>query len=245
MKIVENQPSNPESIRSQFLHERQRGLGRSRAGARLSTSWSRTRSGLISRRRFPTACLCLPWAATAGASCFRTPMSTCCCWSSKEIQGDAQREALSAFLRSLWDSGLRLSQSVRTIAECCQFDQNNVELSISLIDQRFLIGDQRPVRTARGPAAEVLPDEPQQLDPAPDQADQSAPREVSRHHLSPGAEHQGNPGRHARSACRSLAVPAPRCERRRRLSAICERRASFFRWFAASCTTKRAATRTF
>lgn len=59
----------------------------------------------------------------------------------KEVQGDTQREALSAFLRSLWDNGLRLSQSVRTIGECCQFDQANVELSISLIDERFLIGD--------------------------------------------------------------------------------------------------------
>ena len=59
----------------------------------------------------------------------------------KEIHGETQREALSTFLRSLWDNGLRLSQSVHTIAECCQFDSNNVELSISLIDQRFLIGD--------------------------------------------------------------------------------------------------------
>jgi [protein-PII] uridylyltransferase len=59
----------------------------------------------------------------------------------KEVQGDTQRQALSVFLRSLWDNGLRLSQSVRTIGECCQFDPHNVELSISLIDQRFLIGD--------------------------------------------------------------------------------------------------------
>ena len=36
----------------------------------------------------------------------------------KEVQGDTQREALSAFLRSRWDNGLRLSQSVRTVAEC-------------------------------------------------------------------------------------------------------------------------------
>ena len=60
----------------------------------------------------------------------------------KGIEGNAAREALSAFLRSLWDSGLRLSQSVRTIAECCELDQKNVELSISLFDQRFLAGDQ-------------------------------------------------------------------------------------------------------
>ena len=60
----------------------------------------------------------------------------------KSIEGNAQREALSAFLRSLWDAGLRLSQSVRTISDCCELDQKNVELNISLLDQRFLEGDQ-------------------------------------------------------------------------------------------------------
>lgn len=60
----------------------------------------------------------------------------------KDIEGNAAREALSAFLRSLWDSGLRLSQSVRKIAECCELDQKNVELSVSLLDERFLTGDQ-------------------------------------------------------------------------------------------------------
>jgi [protein-PII] uridylyltransferase len=60
---------------------------------------------------------------------------------SRDIQTESQREGLSAFLRSLWDSGLRLSQSVRTVPECCEFHQGNIELSVSLIDQRFLIGD--------------------------------------------------------------------------------------------------------
>ncbi|MEP6539706.1 MAG: hypothetical protein ABJF23_30525, partial [Bryobacteraceae bacterium] len=60
----------------------------------------------------------------------------------RDIEGNVNREALSAFLRSLWDGGLRVSQSVRTVSECCELDQKNVELSISLIDQRFLIGDE-------------------------------------------------------------------------------------------------------
>ncbi|HUS06006.1 MAG TPA: hypothetical protein VMZ52_06920 [Bryobacteraceae bacterium] len=59
----------------------------------------------------------------------------------KEIQGDSRREALSAFLRTLWDQGLRVSQSVRTVGECCQLDSTNVELSMSLLDERFLAGD--------------------------------------------------------------------------------------------------------
>jgi [protein-PII] uridylyltransferase len=59
----------------------------------------------------------------------------------RELQGDENRAALSTFLRTLWDAGLRLSQSVRTPAECCRFDPANVELSISLIDERLLTGD--------------------------------------------------------------------------------------------------------
>ncbi len=59
----------------------------------------------------------------------------------KDLQSDEQRTALSVFLRSLWDGNLRLSQSVRTIAECTRFDTSNVELAISLLDARFLIGD--------------------------------------------------------------------------------------------------------
>lgn len=51
------------------------------------------------------------------------------------------RDALSAFLRVLWDQGLRLSHSVRTVSECCSVDDRNIELSISLLDQRYLAGD--------------------------------------------------------------------------------------------------------
>ncbi len=51
------------------------------------------------------------------------------------------REALSAFLRALWDHGLRLSQSVRTPRECLELDDANVELTVSLLDRRPLAGD--------------------------------------------------------------------------------------------------------
>jgi len=51
------------------------------------------------------------------------------------------REPVSAFLRTLWDAGLRLSHSVRTPAECAELHEQNIELNISLLDQRFLAGD--------------------------------------------------------------------------------------------------------
>jgi [protein-PII] uridylyltransferase len=49
---------------------------------------------------------------------------------------------LSDLLRRLWDSGLRVSQSARTIAECCQLNEQNIELHISLLDLRFLAGSE-------------------------------------------------------------------------------------------------------
>lgn len=46
------------------------------------------------------------------------------------------------FVRVLWDSGLKVSQSVRTIAECCRLNEQNIELHVSLLDLRFLAGDE-------------------------------------------------------------------------------------------------------
>ena len=53
----------------------------------------------------------------------------------------AQREAISAFVQRLWDSGLRLSSSVRTPAECTEIHDHNIELNVGLLDQRYLAGD--------------------------------------------------------------------------------------------------------
>jgi [protein-PII] uridylyltransferase len=51
------------------------------------------------------------------------------------------REALSEFLQALWDSGLRPSHSVHTLTECVAGQENNAELTISLLDRRLLAGD--------------------------------------------------------------------------------------------------------
>lgn len=55
--------------------------------------------------------------------------------------GSFDREPVSEFLRILWDSGLRVSQSVHTPTECCEIHDGNLELTISLLDQRYLCGD--------------------------------------------------------------------------------------------------------
>ncbi len=51
------------------------------------------------------------------------------------------QEGLSDFLKVLWDSKLRLSQSVRTVPESCRLHEGNTELNVSLIDLRFICGD--------------------------------------------------------------------------------------------------------
>ncbi len=56
-------------------------------------------------------------------------------------QPGAHAATLSAFLTALWDAGLRPSHSVRRPAECSQFDPGNLELSVSLLDRRYLIGN--------------------------------------------------------------------------------------------------------
>ncbi|MBI4893106.1 MAG: HD domain-containing protein [Acidobacteria bacterium] len=53
----------------------------------------------------------------------------------------ASKAHLSEFLRMVWDSGLRVSHSVRTVEECCALHEGNFELTVSLLDQRLLGGD--------------------------------------------------------------------------------------------------------
>src|ERR1700733_13090681 len=52
----------------------------------------------------------------------------------KESQAAGLKDALSDFVRLAWDSGLRLSQSVHAVADCLEVHEQNVELTISLLD---------------------------------------------------------------------------------------------------------------
>jgi len=53
----------------------------------------------------------------------------------------AAKEQLSAFLQKLWDSNLRPSHSVHTVADCIVEQDQNIELTISLLNRRRLAGD--------------------------------------------------------------------------------------------------------
>lgn len=52
-----------------------------------------------------------------------------------------ERAGISEFLRQLWDSGLRVAQSVRDPESCGRWNPDNLELTISLLDRRPLGGD--------------------------------------------------------------------------------------------------------
>ena len=54
---------------------------------------------------------------------------------------DALRDPIRAFCQELWDLRMKLGPTTRTLAECDQFDSQNVEFTISLIDSRFVAGD--------------------------------------------------------------------------------------------------------
>jgi len=58
-----------------------------------------------------------------------------------ERQAHSAPAAISAFVQDLWDSGLRLSHSVRTPEECAEIHDQNIELNVSLLDQRYVAGD--------------------------------------------------------------------------------------------------------
>ncbi len=65
------------------------------------------------------------------------------------------KEPLSLFLRDLWDSGLRISQSVHTPFECNQIDAANAELAVSLLDRRFLGGEEALFGEIKDPREEL------------------------------------------------------------------------------------------
>jgi [protein-PII] uridylyltransferase len=50
--------------------------------------------------------------------------------------------ALAEFTRSLWDRGFRVSSAARTLDESKRVDRENVEFHLSMMDRRFLAGDQ-------------------------------------------------------------------------------------------------------
>ena len=60
-----------------------------------------------------------------------------------EVLRTRAKDPIRSICQELWDTGLRVSPTTRTIDDCGRFDQDNVEFTISLLDCRFLIGDEK------------------------------------------------------------------------------------------------------
>ena len=69
---------------------------------------------------------------------------------------DDLRPQLGPFLQALWDSGLRVSQSVHRPDELADIDERNIELSVSLLDRRFLNGDRALYEALHDPPRDRL-----------------------------------------------------------------------------------------
>jgi [protein-PII] uridylyltransferase len=54
---------------------------------------------------------------------------------------DRIKEPVSGICQQMWDCGLRVSPTTRTLADCARFQQDNLEFTLSLLDCRFLAGD--------------------------------------------------------------------------------------------------------
>src|SRR5271169_741320 len=64
------------------------------------------------------------------------------------------KEPVRSICQEMWDIGLRVSPTTRTLDDCARFDQDNVEFTISLLDCRFLIGEVALFERLRG---KILP----------------------------------------------------------------------------------------
>jgi [protein-PII] uridylyltransferase len=53
------------------------------------------------------------------------------------------KDPVRSMCQEMWDTGLRVSPTTRTLDECARFDPDNVEFTVSLLDCRFLSGDAR------------------------------------------------------------------------------------------------------
>ncbi len=51
------------------------------------------------------------------------------------------KESIRRIGQELWDCGMRVAQTVRKLAECERFSEENTEFTLALLDRRLLAGD--------------------------------------------------------------------------------------------------------
>jgi [protein-PII] uridylyltransferase len=71
-----------------------------------------------------------------------------------ESDGGRHADAIAAFVTSLWDIGLEVGHSVRTVEECVHQSGQDITVATSLMEARKILGDEalyQRLRTATGP----------------------------------------------------------------------------------------------
>ena len=105
------------------------------------------------------------------------------------------RKVIAPLSQSLWDLHLRVSPTTRTLAECGKLHRDNIEFNISLLDCRYICGDEKLYERLR---TRVLPGmvirESQTLMQELTSLARSRHRKIRANHFSSRTQHQGWPG---------------------------------------------------
>jgi [protein-PII] uridylyltransferase len=62
---------------------------------------------------------------------------------SQETLGDAESEAVSSFITLLWDLGLEIGASVRSLSECVDAARDDITVATNLMESRIIVGDEK------------------------------------------------------------------------------------------------------
>jgi UTP:GlnB (protein PII) uridylyltransferase len=109
---------------------------------------------------------------------------------------DALTQArLENFVQLLWDLGLEIGHSIRTVDECMSESKADITVQTSLLEARLVCGSEDAVR--RTAAALRRGDGPAGLLPRQDRRDAAAPRQVRIHAL----QRWSRTSRKARARC--------------------------------------------
>ena len=116
-----------------------------------------------------------PWAATDGANCTRPPMSTSCC-SCRTPCPTGAMTALSAFVTALWDIGLEVGHSVRSVAQCREEAAADLTVATTLMEARLLAGPESLFAAMQAAIA------PEQMWPSDRFFEEKRKEQIVRHH---------------------------------------------------------------
>ncbi len=126
----------------------------------------------------------------------------------KPLEAGLDTSSIERFIGMLWDAGLEIAHSVRTIDECETEMAQDVTIRTSLLEHRLLAGTRvlydrfRRRFAARSRRARIFRSQ--------GAGTAAAPPALSGHSVQPRAQRQGEPGRGCATCRRSSGLPAPR-----------------------------------